>query len=155
MEINMNNWPQITIDTDLAEGMCFGCGQDNPIGLKLSFRWDGQTTRTEFIPGELYQGWPGLLHGGITTCVLDEAASYAALFHGLHVVTARMQIEFKYPIPINEPITVTASVDRKTRKLVKCRAVISLASGTIVAEGTFTQYVVNTANTEDNKTAQS
>lgn len=147
----MTTWPQISIDTNLDESMCFGCGQDNPIGLKLNFQWDGHTARTEFTPTDLYQGYSGLLHGGITTSILDEAASYAALFEGLHCLTARMQIEFKYPIPVNEPLIVTSSVIRKRRKLVECQAAISLANGTLVAEGVATQYIVGTVNTEDKK----
>lgn len=152
MEKQMTTWPKIAVDTDLYEGMCFGCGQDNPIGLKLSFRWDGKTARSESTPSELYQGWPGLLHGGITACILDEAIAYAARFHGLNTITARMQIEYKYPIPINESLIITSSVDRKTRKLVRCRAVISSASGEVLVEGVATQYVVGTVNSQDDKT---
>ena len=148
----MTTWPKIAIDTDLAEGMCFGCGRDNPIGLKLSFQWDGKTVRTEFTPNELYQGWPGLLHGGITACILDEAIAYAARFSGLNTVTARMQIEYKYPIPINESLIITSSLDRRTRKLIRCRAAISLTSGEVLVEGVATQYVVDTVNPPDAKT---
>lgn len=34
--------------------MCFDCGQENPIGLKLSFCREGETVKTEFTPGELH-----------------------------------------------------------------------------------------------------
>ena len=49
---------------------CFACGQDNPIGLKLKFSWDGKTARAEFTPTELHQGWQGVLHGGIIYTLL-------------------------------------------------------------------------------------
>jgi len=145
----MTNWPQTSIDTDLTENHCFGCGQNNPIGLKLSFRWDGETARTEFTGNELYQGWPGLLHGGITACLLDEATAYAARNEGVNCVTARIQVEFKQPIPVNEPLLIASSVTSKTRKLLRSHATISLNNGTIVAEAKTTQFVVGLVNTED------
>ena len=132
----MTTWPQTSVNTDLTENNCFGCGQNNPIGLKLSFRWDGKTARTEFTATELYQGWPGLLHGGITACLLDEATAYAARYEGVNCVTARMQVEFKQPIPVTS----------KNRKLVRSHAAISLTDGTLVAEGTATQFVVGPVN---------
>lgn len=45
--------------------LAYGRGQDNPIGLKLVFSWDGKTAKAEFTPNEYHQGWPGLVHGGV------------------------------------------------------------------------------------------
>ena len=61
----MSYWPQLNIDGEKATTMCFACGQENPIGLKLRFTWDGQTAHAEFTPTELHQGWWGIVHGGI------------------------------------------------------------------------------------------
>ena len=118
----MTTWPQISIDTSSGYSLCFGCGQDNPIGLKLNFQWDGKTARAEFTPTELYQGWPGLIHGGIITCILDEAMSYAALFEGVHCITARVQTRLRRLTPIDKSLIVTASLTRKTRKLVAAKS---------------------------------
>ena len=57
--------PRVSINTDLSDGLCFGCGQNNPIGLKLIFRRDGYGVRTEFNPNQQHQGWPGVLYGGM------------------------------------------------------------------------------------------
>ena len=144
----MINLPQISIDVARDYGQCFGCGQDNPIGLKLSFRWDGHSARAEFTPTELHQGWPGMVHGGITLCLLDEAMGYAALFEGVHCVTARMEVKLKHLTPVNETLTITSSVVKKTRRLIETRADIFLPDGTLVAEGTATQFVVNSHDRE-------
>ena len=124
--------------------MCFGCGQDNPIGLKLDFRWDGKTARAEFTPSKLYQGWAGIVHGGIITCVLDEAMGYAALFGGVYCVTARMQVKIKRLPLVDEPLVITSFIAKKNRKLIEAKASISLRDGTPVAEGNATQFVLNT-----------
>lgn len=145
----MTTWPQISIDTDRDNSLCFGCGQDNPIGLKLSFQWDGKTARAEFSPTEFYQGWPGMVHGGIVICLLDEAMSYAAIFEGMHCVTVKIQVKLRRPASINEPLVITSSVTKKTRKLVETRAVVSLMDGTMIAEGAATHFVANSPSRED------
>ncbi|HUT96743.1 MAG TPA: PaaI family thioesterase, partial [Dehalococcoidales bacterium] len=113
----------------------------NPIGLKLKFDWDGREVKAKFTPGQYHQGWAGLVHGGIMSCLLDEAMSYAALHSGINSLTAKMQTRFKRPLPIDEPLTVTGSVTRKTRRLVETKAEIKLADGTLVAESTATMYI--------------
>jgi len=138
----MTIWPKIPIDPSAGWDMCFACGQKNPIGLKLKFGWDGRVARAEFIPNKLHQGWAGVVHGGIITCLLDEAMSYAALFSGANSLTARMQTRFKRPLQIDEPLTVTASLTKKTRKLAEAKAEVSLRDGTVVADSTATMFVI-------------
>ena len=145
----MTTWPQISIDTDRGYSQCFGCGQDNPIGLKLSFQWDGKTVRAEFTPTEFYQGWSGLVHGGIIICMLDEAMSWVALFEGMNCVTAKMQVKLRRLTSIGEPLIITGSITKKTRKLVATKAAISLKDGTPIAEATATHFVVHSQNEED------
>ena len=139
----MVSWPQI-IDIDKGYSMCFGCGGDNPIGLKLSFQWDGKVAKAEFTPTEFYQGWSGVVHGGIIACLLDEAIGYAALFEGLHCITAEMQVRLRRPVSIGETLIITSSLTKQNRKLAKAKASISLKDGTPIAEGTATQFIVNT-----------
>ena len=138
----MVNWPQLSIDTQKEFNMCFACGQDNPIGLKLRFDWDGKAARAEFTATKLHQGWSGILHGGIVTCLLDEAMAYATLFEKVNTVTAKMQVRIKRPTPIGEVLSITGSVTKITRKLVETKATISLKDGTEVAEATGTHFVV-------------
>jgi acyl-coenzyme A thioesterase PaaI-like protein len=52
--------------------MCFVCGIDNPIGLKLAFyTQDDGSVMAHFSPRPEHQGYPGYLHGGIATTLLD------------------------------------------------------------------------------------
>jgi len=140
----MANWPQVSIDIIEKElDMCFACGQKNPVGLKLSFAWDGKTARAEFTPNKFHQGWAGVVHGGIITCLLDEAMSYAALFEGVNSLTAKMQARFRRPVKIGEPLIITASLTKKTRKLVEAKAEMSLKDGTPIADSTATMFILN------------
>jgi len=148
----MKNQSKISISTDLREGLCFGCGSKNPIGLKLNFKWDGKTARTEFTPARFYQGWPGLLHGGIITTLLDEAMSYAVRFNGLDFLTARIQTNYKRPIRIDEPLVIAASIARKKGRYIEAKASVSLPDSTVMAEGTGTFVVIeaNQGNASNN-----
>ena len=141
----MANWPKVSIDTVKEYTLCFGCGQNNPIGLKLSFQWDGKTARAEFTPTKLYQGWANIVHGGILACILDEAMSYAALFEGMRCVNAKMEMRLRRSAMIDEPLVITSSIIKRKRKLVEVGATISLPDGTPVAEGNATLFVVNTS----------
>ena len=53
---------------------CFACGKENPDGLQLEFKYseDGSKVETTYIPPEKFQGWKGIVHGGIITTLLDE-----------------------------------------------------------------------------------
>jgi uncharacterized protein (TIGR00369 family) len=139
----MTTWPQISIDTERDLSQCFGCGQNNPIGLKLDFHRDGKTAKAEFTPTKPYQGWPGLVHGGIIICLLDEAMAYASLFEGTTCITAKMQVKLQQLTSINKPLVIIASVIKKNRKLVTAKATVTLKDGTVIAEGTSTQFVIN------------
>ena len=139
----MINWPKVSIDTEKEWNMCFACGQKNPIGLKLNFAWDGKTAKTEFTPSKFHQGWSGVVHGGIIGCILDEAMSYAALFAGVTSLTARMQTRFRRPLQIGEPLIITASVTKKSRRLVEAKAEMRLKDGTPVADSTATMFILS------------
>jgi acyl-coenzyme A thioesterase PaaI-like protein len=50
--------------------MCFVCGIDNPIGLNLNLYTDHEgRCIARFRPG--HPGYPGHLHGGIISTLLD------------------------------------------------------------------------------------
>lgn len=121
--------------------LCFGCGKDNPCGLKLKLKWDGKTIRGEFTPNKFHQGWEGIIHGGIITTILDEAMGYATFYEGIRCVTATMQTRFKRPLLIGKPTVVTASLTKNARRFVETEAKMTLTDGTIIAECTATQYV--------------
>jgi uncharacterized protein (TIGR00369 family) len=139
----MANWPKVSVNIEKEFDMCFACGQKNPIGLKLKFVREGKVAKAEFTPNKFHQGWAGVVHGGIIACLLDEAMSYATLFAGVNSLTAKMQTRFRRPLQIGEPLTITASLIKKTRKLVEAKAGIRLKDGTLVADSTATMFVLS------------
>lgn len=142
--------PKVILNTDLNEGFCFGCGQNNPIGMKLHFTRDGETVRAKFTSHKMLQGWPGLLHGGILACLLDEAMSNAAYATGHTCVTASMEIRQRQPVKVEIPLTVTAWITRHRKKLIETAGKVTLKDGTVIAESTAKQFIAeNQADLED------
>lgn len=117
--------------------MCFGCGMDNPIGLKLFFyETDDGRVVARFTPREEHQGYPGVLHGGITSSVLDEVIGRVCIAEDRWMVTAKMEVRYRKPIPLSEPLLVVGeTVESRGRRLV-ARGELRLPDGSVGAEAT-------------------
>lgn len=130
------------LDTAYTTRLCFACGEDNPIGLKLKPVYDGEKVKAEFIPGEYHQGWDNATHGGILYTLLDEVAAYAILCHGIYFgVTTKSEVRFRHVAPTGEPIQISAWVTKVTKRLVETKGVLTLKDNTVIAEGSSLFYV--------------
>ncbi|HUC55473.1 MAG TPA: PaaI family thioesterase [Candidatus Cybelea sp.] len=87
---------------------CFGCGGDNPGGMKLTFEQDNVNRRIvgRFVLGERYQGGGGFGHGGIIAVLLDEAMGKVSRFRGVRAVTAELTVEYLKPVDVTKEIEV-------------------------------------------------
>ncbi len=114
---------------------CFACGQENPIGLRLRFAQDGSRVRAEFTPGPQYQGYEGVLHGGIVAAALDDAM--ANLFHmrGQETLTARLEVRYRREAPIGARLIVTAGLVEERGRIFSAEASLELPDGTRLADG--------------------
>lgn len=115
---------------------CFACGKDNSIGLKLDFarRPDGEAM-AEWTPAAAHEGWPGVVHGGLLSTVLDEAMSHAVLAAGLKAMTAELRVRFREPAPPGRALAVKGWVVQRTKRLVEAEAAITGAAGEEYAHG--------------------
>ena len=86
--------------------MCFGCGTGNSRGLKLRFEWDSAAgrIRTRWVPSKEFQGYAGIVHGGILALIFDELLGN--LLWGLKKpsVTAEFTVQFRRPARVGVPI---------------------------------------------------
>ena len=82
--------------------MCFACGEENSIGLKLRFETKGKTTKAAFIPKKEHQGYKDIVHGGILSTILDEAITRLGYELGINVVTATIKVNFRHPALVGD-----------------------------------------------------
>ena len=91
---------------------CWGCG-DNAHGLRLQPpTQEGATeyeSRLRF--DERHQGGPGIAHGGLVAAALDEACGLLATWHSFSAVTARFDVRYRRPVPINRELTARARIE--------------------------------------------
>lgn len=113
---------------------CFVCGENNPFGLKLKFFLDGEKVYTEYIPTETYQGWPGILHGGITSTILDEVMSQCVQTLGYNGLTARLEVRYRNSIPVNSKVRFEAWITRRKGPLFEIEGRAVLEDGKTAAE---------------------
>jgi uncharacterized protein (TIGR00369 family) len=90
---------------------CFACGTDNPIGLNLEFYGLGDLVCTDITLGKQYEGWDGMVHGGIISTLLDEIMSWAIMYsQKVFLVTRQMSIKYVKPVLVETPLTVTGKL---------------------------------------------
>lgn len=118
---------------------CFACGLKNPIGLKLRFQYprEGECW-AEFVPLREYQGWQGVLHGGIVSTLLDEALAHALGGPergggGSGAVTAEISVSFKKPVLIGTKVILTGRVTGRRGRLIEASSQINSPQGDVLA----------------------
>ena len=112
------------------DGLCFGCGVNNRIGLHLTFDWDGDTCGSFWTPKPEHQGWADRVHGGFLALVLDEVLSRAVLErHGLHWVTAELTTRLKAPAKIGEMLFIKAQIVSVRPRLILCSGEVRAETG--------------------------
>lgn len=113
---------------------CFVCGKENPKGLKANFTFSNGKAKAEMILDKEYQGYSGIIHGGIIAALLDEACAYAGISLGYYTVTAEMKIRYRKILKVGEKIIIEASAEQIKSKLIQAKAQIKDSKNIIIAE---------------------
>lgn len=82
-----------------------------------------------------FQGWRGIVHGGIAMALIDEAMAHAAGFAGHRGVTASVNVRFRKPVPVDQPIVVRGRVTWTRRNVLGVEARVLDESGTLLVQG--------------------
>ncbi len=119
--------------------MCFVCGRENPAGLKLEFYEDREAdqVRAEITIPDEYQGYPGIVHGGIVSAILDEVSGRAVMLQegdDRLMATLRMTVQFRRPTPTETPLTAVGWVKQVGGVGAKAAGQICLPDGTVTAD---------------------
>ena len=96
---------------------CFACGELNEVGLHLKLHLTTGHCRTELEIPERFQGWEGIIHGGILCTILDEVMAWALVACDNWGVTARMSIDFKKPVVVGQRIQAEGWITESRRRI--------------------------------------
>ena len=122
---------------------CFGCGSDNPIGLKLRYRIEGDNVVTSFVPQEEHQGWPGITHGGIITSLLYEVMENYPYQNGIVAMMRSMETRFMKPISTGQTITAKSWLVERSGRLLKVAGSLISEEDQVLAKGQADLLVLN------------
>ncbi len=142
---------------------CFVCGVENKAGLQMAFYETPDHpigVVAEYCVPERFQGYPGVVHGGIVAAMLDEVTS-RTVFRGdppRFVVTARLSIRYRKPVPVFVPLKLTGRIVEDKGKVVKVAGEILDPEGATLAEAEAVLMEVDPLNfsqlNDDNSTWQ-
>ena len=115
---------------------CFACGQDNPIGLKLVFNYEKDYCIAEFKLDKNFEGYPGIVHGGIVSTILDESMAKIILTTTEKAVTVEMSTKFRQMLKSDETYFVKAKITKERSRTVETESAIFDKSENVIAQAT-------------------
>lgn len=116
---------------------CFVCGVENPIGLNLTFYSVGAgKVEAEYIVPNVYQGYPGVVHGGVVAALLDEITYRSIITDNPNrmMFTARLDIRYRMNVPVEEKLTLRGIAGKVKSKTATAKGMIYDPRGKLLAE---------------------
>ncbi len=126
----------------VSDSRCFVCGLANQHGLQVRFFREGdRKARATCEPHDTFMGYHGLLHGGVAAALLDEVMIKAVLAAGKLVVTGRMNIQYKKPVPLGSVLFLEGVVVNRKGRLHLTEGVLFREKGVplVTASGTYVE----------------
>jgi acyl-coenzyme A thioesterase PaaI-like protein len=136
---------------------CFACGLGNEHGLGLQFyEINGDELVAEYVVPEHFEGFPGIVHGGIIASMLDEMLSRAAMIGETNRfrMTAKLEIRYRAPVPTGQLLKLRAVIEKRRGRISFTKAELRLPDGTVASEANgmmvdVDEFLVDTANLEE------
>jgi acyl-coenzyme A thioesterase PaaI-like protein len=113
-------------------------GLAHPAAPQLAMQVDGDAGHGEVTVGPVFQGGPGLVHGGIIALLIDHAMGCVAARADRPAMTVSLTVRYRRPTPLGVPLAVEVSLDRTAGRRLHLSASIT-ASGerTVEADAVF------------------
>lgn len=116
---------------------CFVCGVENPYGLSLKFYEPkpGEVIVDYTVP-EHFQGYPGVVHGGIVAAMLDEVAGRVHMTENppRFMYTARLDIRYRKNVPVGKRLRIVGRAIKSKRRTATAIGEIYGPDGDLLAE---------------------
>ena len=122
--------------------MCFICGLENPVGLHLHFyEVESGVLETTYIAPDHFQGYPGVLHGGIVSAIIDETAARSQMGSDPNnprfMFTAKLEIKYRNNVPTGKSLKIIGKAGKTKSKSAEAWAgIYNAETNELLAEGT-------------------
>lgn len=128
---------------------CFACGSKNPIGLRMEVSFEEGVAFSTVTLKKDHQGWKGVAHGGIVSTLMDEVMAHAVIRTAGTGVTGSIDIRFRAPVPIEEPLRAEGRVENARGQVAITSARLLLEeTGEVLAEAKG-RFVLQSGSGED------
>ena len=118
--------------------MCFICGLENPVGLKLKiYEVEPGVIETTYTASDHFQGYPGVLHGGIVATILDEISGRAHMgdpSQPRFMFTAKLEVKYRRNVPIGQPLRIVGKAGKIKGRMAESWGGIYDKNGLLLAE---------------------
>ena len=121
--------------------MCFICGLENPVGLHLHiYELEPGVLETTYTAPEHFQGYPGVLHGGIVGAIIDEISGRAHMGSDPNnprfMFTAKLEVKYRKKVPVGKALKIIGkAVKTKTRSAEAWAGIYDAETNELLAEG--------------------
>jgi acyl-coenzyme A thioesterase PaaI-like protein len=121
--------------------MCFICGLENPVGLHLHmYETEPGVIETTYTAPEHFQGYPGVLHGGIVGALIDEMAGRSHMGSDPHnprfMFTAKLEVKYRKNVPVGKSLKVVGKAGKSRSKSAEAWAgIYDVETNDLLAEG--------------------
>ena len=110
------------LSDNASERMCFACGPDNPIGLRIKFTVDAdEVCSAEFTPNDNHLSWENTVHGGIIYSALDDVVGNIPYARGQIAHTARCEIRYREPLREGQTVALRGWIEKEKGRLMVLR----------------------------------
>ncbi len=118
--------------------MCFVCGERNPAGMHVHFyeQEDGSLL-AKFAGADHHQSYPGRMHGGAITAILDETIGRAIMMrYGEDIwgVTVELNVRFLKPVPLETPLSAVGRITVDKSRMFEGTGELFLPDGTVAVQ---------------------
>ncbi len=121
--------------------MCFICGLENPVGLHLHiYETEPGVVETTYTAPEHFQGYPGVLHGGIVGAIIDEISGRAHMGsdpqNPRFMFTAKLEVKYRRNVPVGKPLRIIGMAGKsKSRSAEAWAGIYDAETDELLAEG--------------------
>lgn len=120
---------------------CFICGVENPVGLHLHiYETEPGVVETQYIAPDHFQGYPGVLHGGIVAAIIDEVSGRAHMGgadNPRFMFTGKLEVKYRKNVPVGKMLKIIGKAGRSKGKIAEAWAgIYDVETNELLAEGT-------------------